>query len=103
MTKTAYRADQTTLIDDGAGDEVLPGEEFWYEIEVTNNGSAAAVGIEVTDPIPAGLIYVTSDDNGGAWTIDDSDPYGTGIVATFVGTLASGGGSNAFWIRVQVE
>ncbi len=42
------------------------GQNAAYTITVTNNGPNDATGVVVTDPLPAGLIYV-SDNSGGAY------------------------------------
>jgi uncharacterized repeat protein (TIGR01451 family) len=100
MTKAAYRDDQTTLIDDGAGDEVLPGETFQYRIDITNNGTDDAVSIEVSDPLAPSLTYVSADGDVPAdWTIVEA----TGTVTATLNVAIPPATTRTFWIRVTVE
>lgn len=100
MTKAAYRDDQTTLIDNGAGDEVLPGETFQYRIDVTNNGTADATSVEVTDPLAPALTYVSAAGAvAGQWTINEA---GGTVTATLNAALPAGA-TRTFWIRVTVD
>lgn len=64
-----------------------------YTVTVTNDGPDDGTGLEVTDQLPAGLVYV-SDDSGGTY-----DP-GTGLWQ--VGTLAANA-STALNITAQVQ
>ncbi|HUU05986.1 MAG TPA: SBBP repeat-containing protein [Patescibacteria group bacterium] len=58
------------------------GEAFNFTVKVTNNGSAAASGLKVTDSLPAGLTYVSSTASTGTYI------SGTGIWD--IGALANG-------------
>jgi len=65
-------------------------DAVFYRIHVTNNGPNNATGLQITDPIPAGLTfgtlmygYVTSYDGGWSWNFDD----GTFDTSTGVWTI----------------
>jgi uncharacterized repeat protein (TIGR01451 family) len=100
MTKEAYRDDAGaagTLI--GPSDTVVPGETIWYKVSVTNAGGANASNVEVTDPIPAELTYVSTSGDAAGWTINEA--AGT-VTATLSGALAPAA-SRFFWIKVTVK
>src|SRR6267142_3373096 len=59
------------------------GVNLSYRITATNNGPAAATNVNVTDPLPAGLTFVSSASTQGACS-------GTSIVNCSVGSLAIG-------------
>lgn len=100
MTKVAFRDDQVTLIDNGAGDEVLPGEFIQYRISVQNTGGANAVTVEITDPLAPGLVFdSTQEDVLGDWTITEV----AGTVTAQLNAPLAAGATRFFWIRVQVE
>ena len=83
-------ATETTAIDtssdlsitktDGA-DPVTAGTDLTYTLGVTNNGPSDAAGVTVTDPLPAGVTFVSAD-NGGVES--------GGTVTWSVGALANG-------------
>jgi len=52
------------------------GDDVTFTITVTNNGPAAATGVQVTDQLPAGLTYVSSTASQGTYT------PGTGVWET---------------------
>ncbi len=58
---------------------VAYGSTLVYDIEVTNEGSLPATGIQVTDYIPCGLVYNASD-NTANWTIDNTTGYASYII-----------------------
>ncbi|TXB60633.1 DUF4347 domain-containing protein [Phaeodactylibacter luteus] len=58
------------------------GDNVVFTLTVTNNGPAAATGVEVVDLLPSGYTYV-SDDGGGA--------YASGSGLWTIGNLANGG------------
>ncbi|HEV2597591.1 proprotein convertase P-domain-containing protein [Sphingopyxis sp.] len=77
--------------------KAIPGATMRYCLLVTNNGSATATGINVTDPLPAATTFVAGslrsgtscagattveDDN--ATGADESDPFGASIGGTIV-------------------
>jgi uncharacterized repeat protein (TIGR01451 family) len=73
--------------------EVAPGDTLVYTLTVSNAGPADATNVVVTDPLPAGVTYV-SDDCGGMntppWTWN-------------VGTLTAGGPGATCNITVTVD
>ena len=56
ITKVAYLTDKVTPI--GAS-LVLPGDFIEYKVTVTNNGTAQAASVVVTDNLPATLTYIS--------------------------------------------
>ncbi|GLZ78054.1 hypothetical protein Afil01_28610 [Actinorhabdospora filicis] len=70
---------------------VAPGEEFDYEITVTNKGLSDAVNVKVTDRLPAALAWVS----GCAATGQD-------VTCPTVATLAAGD-SKKFTVRVRLD
>jgi uncharacterized repeat protein (TIGR01451 family) len=74
------------------------GDQVTYTIEVFNQGSIAASNIEVTDNIPCGLKYVTSNNTNG-WTYNSATLRATKIIA---GPLAPGT-STTVTITLQVQ
>jgi uncharacterized repeat protein (TIGR01451 family) len=98
MVKRAYRDDQTTEIT--GVDEVLPGEFIQYRIDLTNNGGANAISVEVTDPLAPSLIFdSTEGDVPADWTIGEA----AGVVTATLDVALAPGATRTFWIRVQVE
>lgn len=97
MTKEAFMDDQSTPI--GASDRVLPGQYVQYRITVTNAGGAAASSVSVSDALPAQVTYVSAAGDAAGWTIGESG----GTVTATLASLAGGGASRYFWIRVQVK
>ena len=61
------------------------GSNVTFTLTATNNGPSAATGVQVTDPLPAGLTYV-SDTGAGSYV------SGTGVWT--VGSLASAGSAS---------
>ncbi|MEU3601091.1 hypothetical protein ABZ714_20585 [Streptomyces sp. NPDC006798] len=53
---------KTSVLPPGRTDTVLPGDRFTYRITVRNNGPATAVGVRVTDALPAVLAFESSPD-----------------------------------------
>ena len=100
MVKSAFRDDRTTEIDNGAGDEVLPGETFQYLIEITNSGTEDAVSVEIEDPLAPSLTYVSAEGDVPAdWTIDED----AGTVTATLDVALQAGQTRSFWIRVTVD
>ena len=98
VTKEAYRDDQTTLITGPV--TVLPNEFIWYKVIITNSGTAPASSVHVDDLLPSDVTYVSSAEDAPTWTIVESSGD---VDADLTGTLAGGGGSRFFWIRVSVN
>ena len=99
ITKVAYRDDQSTVINTGGGDRVVPGEFIQYLITVTNAGSADASTVHVDDLLPGQVTYDSNTPDAGGWTIVESSGD---VNADLSGTLAPAA-SRFFWIRVQIN
>jgi uncharacterized repeat protein (TIGR01451 family) len=74
-----------------------PGDTLEYQIIVTNNGSAAASGVVVTDAVAANSSYVPGSCAGGT-----SCSFSSPTVTWQVGTLAANGGSATLTFRVTL-
>ena len=96
MLKVAYRDNQTTLIGTGT---VVPGEFIQYKITVTNNGSAPASTVHVSDALAAQLTFSSTTPDAAGWTLSNVANTVTGDLS---GTLAAGA-SRFFWIRASVK
>jgi uncharacterized repeat protein (TIGR01451 family) len=64
-------------------DPVLVGQNLSYTITVTNNGPSTATGVTVTDALPAGVTFVSSNPSQGSCS-------GTSTVTCDLGNLANG-------------
>lgn len=82
----------------GHDSEVTPGGMITYNITLTNNGSADATGLVLTDTVPTHTVLVpgsesasgTAEENGGVLTFSGSVPAGGGVfTATFAVTVNS--------------
>jgi uncharacterized repeat protein (TIGR01451 family) len=96
MAKVLYRDDKTTLVTTG----VSPGEYVQYKVTITNSGGAGAITVNISDPVPSQVTYVSNTPDAAGWTI--TAPPSTTITASLAGTLAAAA-SRYFWIRVQVK
>src|ERR1044072_5183172 len=74
----------------GPVNSVIAGQQFTYTISVENRGGAAATNVVVTDPIPAGVTFVSAT-NGAT--------FSSGTVTKTVGTMVPGA-SVSFQITV---
>jgi len=72
---------------------VIAGSLVTYELKVTNNGPDAALGVFVTDDLPAGLQFVGSD--------GDCSVIGDGSLLCELGTLAAGVLAQPIMITLQ--
>lgn len=104
-----YRPDFTTstkTVKDVNGGVAMPGDVLEYELTAINSGNDNAIGVVLTDPIPAGVTYVpgsltiTAGPNMGAKTDAAADDQGefaanTVTVRLGVGADAIQGGSMA--------
>ena len=95
ITKAAYEDDQSGPL----AANPVPGDFFQYRIEVTNNGTANATSVVVTDDLPAELTFDSTSDDGNWGAITFADPT---VTAPLSGPLTPGN-SAVFWIRVQVN
>jgi uncharacterized repeat protein (TIGR01451 family) len=79
----------------------VPGDYIQYRVRVTNNGTAAASSVVVTDDLPTAYVTFDSTSQDGNWSsISYSAPT---VTANLSGTLAGGGGTAYFWIRVRIN
>jgi uncharacterized repeat protein (TIGR01451 family) len=67
---------------------IAQGSGFSYTLAVTNLGTAGATGVVVTDPLPAGLSYVSASASQGTLT------NSSGTITANLGSLAAGAGAN---------
>jgi uncharacterized repeat protein (TIGR01451 family) len=97
MDKAVFADDQTTPL--GGAAQVKPGDYIQYRITVSNSGGANATSVDISDPLPAQVTYVSAAGDAAGWTIDDS------AVPTIHATLASLSPSETrhIWIRVRVK
>jgi uncharacterized repeat protein (TIGR01451 family) len=96
VTKQAWNDAQTAQI----SGTVLPGDHIQYLISVTNNGTADATSVSVSDALPGEVTYDSHSDDGGtpAWVIAEAGGTVTATLATL-----SAGATRTFWIRVQIN
>ena len=87
-------ADLSIFKSDGM-DHVVPGTNTTYTITVTNNGPSTVTGATVSDPLPAGTVFVSA--TGGA--VYD---FGTNTVTYTTGTLAPGA-TTSFQLTLAVD
>jgi uncharacterized repeat protein (TIGR01451 family) len=98
LAKTAWNDAQSVLLT--AASTVKPGDYYQYKIIVSNGASAAsAASVQISDPMPAQVTYVSASADGAGWTINYS---GGTVTATLTGTLAAGA-SRFIWVRVRVN
>ena len=91
-----------------------PGATLTYSVVVTNNGTAQANAVVVTDPIPANTTYVTgsaagagttitySHDGGATYDGSDAAPV-THIRWTLAAPLAASGGAVTTSFQVTID
>lgn len=84
LVATDLRIDKVDLTD-----PVNAGNQFTYQITVTNDGPDDATGVVVTDPLPAGVTFVSGNVGGAANLV--SVDQATGVVTATVGNLANAG------------
>jgi uncharacterized repeat protein (TIGR01451 family) len=98
IVKEAWLGDRSAQI----SGNVLPGDFIEYHVTVTNSGTAPASSVVVTDDLQiADVTFISTENTGGAWSsITFASPT---VTAALSGSLAAGGGSAEFWIRVQVN
>lgn len=75
-------------------DPVVAGDSFTYTLTITNHGQAAATGVTVSDPLPAGVTFVS------ATTTQGSVSHSNGTVSGSLGAMAEGAVAT---IRVTVR
>lgn len=83
-----------------APDPVNAGDQLTYTIIVTNDGPDTASGVQVTDPLPAGVDFASGDVDGNSnLVVFDA---GTRTVTASVGTLANAA-TSTITITVDVD
>lgn len=61
LTKLTYVSNSPSYLALGGGlRDVVPGSEITYAIQFTNSGNIAALGLTISDTLPADAVYVTS-------------------------------------------
>jgi len=97
VTKAVYLDDGITLV----SGPVIPGQVIRYRVTVTNNGTFAATVVQVTDPLPAEVTYVSTSSATG-WTIG---VVGQNVTADYTGTggVLAVSGSATFELRVSIK
>jgi len=88
-----------------------PGTILTYTIVVTNNGSAAANTVVLTDPIPANTTYqagtitynAAARTDGGDADNADYNVSNPGQITVAIGALAASGGTATVTFRVQIN
>jgi uncharacterized repeat protein (TIGR01451 family) len=97
MQKEVFADDQTTAV--GGAVRVKPGDYIQYKITVSNSGAADATSVDISDPLPSQVTYVSAAGDAAGWAIDDS------LAPTIRATLASLAPSETrhVWIRVRVK
>jgi len=73
---------------------VEPGDTLVYTLTITNSGSQGAIGIRITDYLPAHTTFVAASDGGGL--------YAPGLVTWPLFDLPGGGASVTRWLTVTV-
>ena len=73
-------------------DPVLAGSQLTYTIRITNNGPSTATGVTLSDPLPAGVTFVSAVPSQGTAS------NAAGNVTANLGTLASGATSTVIVI-----
>jgi uncharacterized repeat protein (TIGR01451 family) len=98
ITKEAWLDNQSAEI----SADVLPGQFIQYKVIVTNNGTAPASSVVVTDALGAlPVTYISNSQPAALWS-SIVESAGT-VTGTLSGTLAASGGTAYFWIRVQID
>ncbi len=94
-TNVAAAPDLAITKDDG-GVTSFPGGVVAYALEVVNNGSQGATGVEISDEVPAETTFNEAASGGaGVWSCADGAPAGTVCVHMVPGELAGGGAGTA--------
>ena len=93
-------ADLTVTVVAGP-DPVVPGTNLTYMVAVTNLGPDAAVGVMLTDAIPAGTTFVSFTAPAG-WTVAAPPAGGAGTVTATAASLTGGSGAS-FTLVVRLD
>jgi uncharacterized repeat protein (TIGR01451 family) len=95
-TTTVTSADLTVA--KAAGGAALPGSQLTYTLTVSNAGPTDAVDVVVTDTLPTGVTYVSSDPNG----THDGGAGPNGVVTWNPGTFSFGTGPLTYDVVVAI-
>ncbi|MGE0103640.1 MAG: hypothetical protein AB7H86_15060 [Blastocatellales bacterium] len=87
-----FRADLSITKTDSP-DPVIAGTNLTYTIEATNNGPSAALNMMISDPIPAGTVFVSAAASAGATLMTPAVNANGVVKATWD---AAGGTANGF-------
>jgi len=85
-----------------------PGTTLTYTIQITNNGSADASNVVMTDPVPTNTTYVANSITQDAAPRTDLPDFDNATsdgstVTVNVGTLAASGGTTTITFRVTID
>ncbi|HWQ35439.1 MAG TPA: DUF11 domain-containing protein, partial [Blastocatellia bacterium] len=84
-----FRADLATAKTD-TPDPVIAGRELTYTITAVNNGQSAALNMMVSDPLPAGTVFVSASAPGSSALITPAAGANGIVKATWAGLTAPG-------------
>jgi uncharacterized repeat protein (TIGR01451 family) len=84
-TTTVTAPDLTVVKEVNPATDQPPGATLTYTVEITNNGSADALNVVLTDPIPANTTYV-----GGSASTDQGSITSTAPITADIGTIVAG-------------
>lgn len=94
-TNPVTRVADLSIVKSASKDAVKIGDTFDYTLKVTNNGPSKATSVAVSDPIPAGLSFVSADPG------CTHQPV-SGTVVCDLGSLANGA-SKTINLKVKVD
>ncbi|MGD0085487.1 MAG: hypothetical protein ABSD78_20230, partial [Acidimicrobiales bacterium] len=99
-TSASATAANVSISKSSSNSSPADGAEDTYTISAQNNGPVAATGVVVTDPLPTGLVYVSSLASIG--TVSEANVNGIQTVTWTIGTM-SDATSGSLAITVEVD